>query len=621
LTPALLAATDRLAGAVAAAAETGALRIEPSHLLIALGRVPRSEAARGFADSGIPVAVFVEALRGTGDRPDGPPPTALTEASASDATREVFQVLEPGSGERELLASVLARLEPSAVELLSTYGQLDLGRWIADLSAAPEPPPDIFGADDLLTPEAFSSGARRVITTMATDAGALGHSRLTTVLLLHAMAVVPNGLVEQACHFLRHDPGALRAQIMALTGAAGRPVPAVPLTRDAVQKPLGRAFETAARSAARRHGARIAERDLLTALLDIPGSLALEIFRSAEVDTARLRRFAESYYQEAAVEESEAPKQSALPPDEALVWIRERLVGREKAVDRLEPHLETITRSMRRGLRLREQPRGTFLFCGPSGTGKTMTARVLARVLFGSEEDVLVFEMGQFNTKESINNFIGAPPGYVGYGSGKLTDGLRDNPRRVLLFDEVEKADSRVLDALLRLLDEGRINDPSGPVRDARESVVVLTSNIGAFSSVRSESAHGPRAASSLRHVMRDFFRPEFLNRIDEVILFEPFDGAQLAAIAQAGLRRQAADLREQLDVEVTWAQEVPSRVADLALTWRRDEAARGVNRFVDSIVPPLLRLMDESEAQGGRIARVRVVVEDSHLSVVDDHD
>lgn len=120
-----------------------------------------------------------------------------------------------------------------------------------------------------------------------------------------------------------------------------------------------------------------------------------------------------------------------------------------------------------------------FSLLGPTGTGKTQLGKELARYVYGSEDEMLFFEMGTFNTKESMNNFIGSPPGYVGYGEGKLTNGLRDHPECVVLFDEIEKADISVFDALLRFADEGKISDPAGPVRDGRRCIIVLTSNAG----------------------------------------------------------------------------------------------------------------------------------------------
>ncbi|NUR00941.1 MAG: AAA domain-containing protein [Streptomyces sp.] len=621
LDPALLAATDRLSGAVAAAVETGAAHVQPSHLLIALGRVPGSTAARLFGRSGIPVEAFVEALRTRSPTRGGMPPTELTDGTAAAATREVLGALPAGAGERELLAAVVPRLEPAAAVLLREYGRADLDQWVRECRAGSAPAREVFGDDGRLLLDRFSPGARRVLAAMEVTGGGPEPAPPTTALLLQAMAAVPNGLIEQGWHFLGQEVRGLRIQMMSLTGSgADVPGPGGTLSRDSVQESLARTLRKAAAVAARRGADQVAERDLLAALLDTPAGLAAGFLRGTRIDVTRLRRYAEEYYRELPARKPEAA--AHVPAlEESLDWMRERLIGREAVIDRLAPSLEMISRSLRRGLRLQDRPLGRFLFCGPSGTGKTLAARVLAKVVYGSEDDVLFFEMGQFNTKESTNHFIGAAPGYVGYGEGKLTNGLRDNPRRVLLFDEVEKADGRVLDALLRLLDEGRISDPAGPVRDARDSLIVLTSNLASADlggTAQPDGGAVPEAAARVRRIMEGFFRPEFLNRIDEVVLFEAFRQDQLEAIALGGLRRQAARVTTQLGVELCWKQETAAHIAELAMTRRPEEAARGVNRYVDGVLPPLLRLLDEADARGESVERVRIVLDGERLSVVD---
>src|SRR5207248_9239326 len=137
---------------------------------------------------------------------------------------------------------------------------------------------------------------------------------------------------------------------------------------------------------------------------------------------------------------------------------------------------------------------------------KTELAKTLAHAVYGSPENLIFLEMGQFNAPESMNIFVGAPPAYVGYGEGKLTNGLRDKPRAVVLFDEVEKAHARVLDALLRFLDEGRIDDPAGPVRDGSQCLVILTSNVGA-QQLSELGKQVDASRSNARGLMRDQLR------------------------------------------------------------------------------------------------------------------
>jgi ATP-dependent Clp protease ATP-binding subunit ClpC len=636
----LLAATRRFEVAADVTREVGAGAVGVAHTLIALARMPGGVAAGLFARQGIPPDALAAGLPGGGagrasDDASAPrlgrlPVTAGLRAAFVDAAA-IGRV-----DERVLLIALLARLEVGAVELLAGYGRVDLDGWLAELTAGRRAA-EVFGPDGALDPTAFGPGASRVLAVLATEAGALGHERYGLTLLLHALATTPGGLLEQAYHFLRRDVRALREQTLTLVGSrAGRsPAPErIPLPDEPVRQVLRRAADFAAGRPHPRGRPAIGEQDLLAALLDTPTGLATGFFRDVGIDLDRLRRFADTYYREPADPEPE--KTSVLPtPEEAVRWVRSRLIGQENVVDRLAFHIELITRSLARGFRPDDRPRAALLLCGPSGSGKTMTARLLAHVVYGSQDDVLVFEMGQFSSRESINNFIGAPPGYVGFGEGKLTNGLRDNPRRVFLFDEVEKADARVLDALLRLLDEGRISDPAGPVREAHDAVVILTTNLGAagsgaevaqpevdsvdslIGSILDEgSAADTTANARLRRVLEGFFRPEFLNRVDEVILYSPFGPTELRGIAETGLRRLAERLREQIAVDLSWTDAAATHLATIAWRGRPDEAARGVNRCVNAVVPAILRLLDEADAQGRPITAVRVAVVAGALSV-----
>jgi len=630
----LLAATRRFASAADVARELGAGTVEVAHALIALARVTGGRTADLFARAGIPPDVLATGLIGSGRADFGPDAHRHTGRAhligampASAGLREAFAAAAETDpvDERALLAALLPRLDAVTVDLLVGYGRVDLAAWQAEVDE-PARVIDVFTADGALDDEMFGPGARRVLAIMRTEAAGLGRDRCDIALLVHAMAGAPGGLLEQGFLFLRRDVRALREQTTALAGTRSRATPAGPLGYD---DPLRAALIRAAAFAAvgPDAGRAITERDLLAALLDTPSGLATGFLRDVGVDLDRLRRFADTYYREPA--DAEPGKSVEVPtPEEAVRWVRSRLIGQEGVVERLAFHIESIKRSLARGFRPEERPRAALLLCGPSGSGKTMTARLLAKVVYGSEDDVLVFEMGQFSARESINNFIGAPPGYVGFGEGKLTNGLRDNPRRVFLFDEVEKADARVLDALLRLLDEGRIGDPAGPVREAHDAVVILTTNLGAArpaahaaeddvdsvdhligSILREETDGNTAAAARLRRTMEGFFRPEFLNRVDEVILYSPFGPTELRGVAGSGLVRLAERLRAQIHVTMTWTPEVVDHIAAIAWRGRPEEAARGVNRCVNTVVPDILRTLDEADARGRPVTAVRVRV------------
>jgi ATP-dependent Clp protease ATP-binding subunit ClpC len=257
------------------------------------------------------------------------------------------------------------------------------------------------------------------------------------------------------------------------------------------------------------------------------------------------------------------------------------------------------------------RPIGVFLFCGQSGSGKTEMAKELARAVYGSEENLIFLEMGQFNSAESMNIFVGAPPGYIGYGQGKLTNGLRDKPRAVVLFDEVEKANPKVLDALLRFLDEGKIDDPAGPVRDGSQCIVILTSNVGAaeLGAMAKSLVGKPNRRTELRRALRkEFqkhkFRVEFLNRNDEVVLFRSLEKDDYVEIARRYLHKVVKRLKQerQLDVDPDpgVAQAIGTYCASI------EEGARAVKRLTQRmVVVPVARFALNHRCQPG--CRLRV--------------
>lgn len=253
-----------------------------------------------------------------------------------------------------------------------------------------------------------------------------------------------------------------------------------------------------------------------------------------------------------------------------MVELRGALVGQDDVVNLCLPYV----RRALFGFKRYGKPAAVFLFCGPSGVGKTEMAKAMARAVYGSEDHLITLEMGQFQTKESMSIFVGAPPGYVGYGEGKLTNGLRDKPRAVVLFDEVEKAHPEVFDALLRFIDEGRIDDPAGPVRDGTDCIIAMTSNVRTDSlqtlvkkgdyrankwEIRKQlrdallSLEVPRGSdSSGREPFR--FRVEFLNRVDEVILFRDLSEEDMMRIALRHLEEYQRRLWEEMQINIAYS-------------------------------------------------------------------
>ncbi len=231
--------------------------------------------------------------------------------------------------------------------------------------------------------------------------------------------------------------------------------------------------------------------------------------------------------------------------------LRERVVGQEDALQAVS----NAVRRARAGLQDPNRPMGSFLFLGPTGVGKTELCKALAEFLFDDERALLRIDMSEFMEKHSVARLIGAPPGYVGYEEGGvLTEAVRRRPYQVILFDEVEKAHPDVFNVLLQVLDDGRLTDSQGHVVDFRNTLIVLTSNLGSeYLAALPEGAPASQAREQVMQVVRATFRPEFLNRLDEIILFNRLGRAQMRDIVEIQLRRLRRLLEDRrITLEIT---------------------------------------------------------------------
>jgi ATP-dependent Clp protease ATP-binding subunit ClpB len=241
-----------------------------------------------------------------------------------------------------------------------------------------------------------------------------------------------------------------------------------------------------------------------------------------------------------------------------LIHMEERLHRRVIGQDEAIVAVSNAIRRARAGLQDPNRPLGSFLFLGPTGVGKTELARALAEFLFDDEQAMVRIDMSEYQEKHTVSRMIGAPPGYVGYEeSGQLTEAVRRRPYTVVLFDEVEKAHPEVLNVLLQLLDDGRLTDGKGRTIDFKNTVVIMTSNLGSqYISERSTGEGGAISEGTRREVMealRAHFRPEFLNRIDEIIFFHALTREDLKRIIDiqiAGLVRRLEERK--IHVELT---------------------------------------------------------------------
>jgi ATP-dependent Clp protease ATP-binding subunit ClpB len=216
--------------------------------------------------------------------------------------------------------------------------------------------------------------------------------------------------------------------------------------------------------------------------------------------------------------------------------LRHRVVGQEPAL----LAVSNAVRRARAGLQDPNRPIGSFLFLGPTGVGKTELTKALAAFLFDDDRAILRIDMSEFMEKHSVSRLIGAPPGYVGYDEGGvLTEAVRRRPYQVILFDEVEKAHEDVFNILLQVLDDGRLTDGQGRTVDFRNTIIVLTSNLGSdLLAVEQEGAITPIVQAQVMRVVREHFRPEFLNRLDEIVLFARLQRSDMAAIVKIQLAR-----------------------------------------------------------------------------------
>lgn len=295
--------------------------------------------------------------------------------------------------------------------------------------------------------------------------------------------------------------------------------------------------------------------------------------------------------------------------------LHKRVISQDDAVTAVAK----AVRRARAGLKDANRPIGSFLFLGPSGVGKTELARTLAAQLFGSADNMIRIDMSEFMEKYSVSRLVGAPPGYVGYEEGgELTDAVREKPYSVILFDEVEKASSDFFNLLLQVLDEGRLTDSKGRTIDFRNTVIIMTSNLGASHlkpsgpvmgfSTGSDSAKDREASFAVakKEIMADvkrFFRPEFLNRIDEIIVFKPLEQKDLRQIVDILLKDLTKRLGEK-GVALDWT----TAADDVLVEEGTDFAygARPLKRAIQKLVEdPIAEMILSSSVKEGNTIHV----------------
>lgn len=275
--------------------------------------------------------------------------------------------------------------------------------------------------------------------------------------------------------------------------------------------------------------------------------------------------------------ESEREKLLKLPE-----ILHRRVIGQDEGIQAVS---EAILRA-RAGLKDENRPIGSFIFLGPTGVGKTELAKALSEALFDSENNMIRIDMSEYMEKHSVSRLVGAPPGYVGYDEGgQLTEAVRRKPYSVVLFDEIEKAHPDVFNILLQLLDDGRLTDNQGRTVDFKNTIVIMTSNIGSMSlieNIRADGTIDETVKEQVKNEMKNYFRPEFLNRIDDIVVFSPLTEAQVGQIISLSLKGLEKRLADR-DISLVLSDEGRDFIAKEA--YDPNYGARPVNRYIQKYI------------------------------------
>lgn len=639
--------TDNLDEILMSAIHTQSGRVESTHFLIALAKIPGGFTRGELSRMGLTASIWESGLSSSAIKnPGSPPPLDLARNNIHESALALLDTARviceknvvPRITEPILLYSALEHITDKAA---CTYedANIDLKSWCQKLKEEYIEPPEVVVIDVFeeeshlfrlpsflekldgfkkiwlqhssninpfalaLLPvfvgiglniykesprrvilNSFSPGGKKVLRLMKSEAESLGYAKLDPRHLLLALLEYKGGATQQGIFRQGLLPKKVQEVVMlSLWNKAKKIRSEIPLDKDEkhMQPLLSYFLIKSGKLAGKDHVKKVTEAHILRSFLS-EGSMAREILEDEGVSIKSLLKLAKEFEEE----DEEEDEVLANSIDKVRQHMKEYLVGQDMVIERILPYIQR----MRFGFTTPGRPVGVFLFCGQSGSGKTEMAKQLAHAVYGSEENLIFLEMGQFKKPESMNIFVGAPPGYVGYGEGKLTNGLRDKPQAVVLFDEVEKACGEVLDTLLRFLDEGMIDDPAGPVRDGTQCMVILSSNVGAdkLSEIWEQVKDNPHWRIDVRKKLRKLFkeenfRVEFLNRVDELMLFRTLELKDYTEIARRMLKKDLERLKKERQVDVTLRDEVCKSIGlycnELA------EGARAVRRLTQRVV------------------------------------
>ena len=288
--------------------------------------------------------------------------------------------------------------------------------------------------------------------------------------------------------------------------------------------------------------------------------------------------------------------------------LHQRVVGQDEAI----VAVSKAVRRARAGLKAAGKPIGSFVFLGPTGVGKTELSKALAEAMFDDENQIIRIDMSEYMESHSVSKLIGSPPGYVGYDEGgRLTEAVRRKPYSVVLFDEIEKADAQVFNLLLQILDDGRLTDSQGRTVNFKNTIIIMTSNLGVsqlkesrglgFSETDSTGLDKERTRDIMMGALKRHFRPEFLNRIDVICVFDPLERAQIASIAEKMLGGVAKKLADQ-GITVKFGQTVIDYLAEHG--YDVEYGARPLRRLVEQKIEDSLAedILDGKIGEGSSV-------------------
>lgn len=287
--------------------------------------------------------------------------------------------------------------------------------------------------------------------------------------------------------------------------------------------------------------------------------------------------------------------------------LSKRVIGQKEAVKKVS---DAILRA-RAGIQNPNKPIGSFMFLGPTGVGKTELAKALAQILFDDDKNIIRIDMSEYMERFSVSRLIGAPPGYVGYEEGGvLTEAVRRKPYSVVLFDEIEKANPDVFNLMLQILDDGRITDSLGKTVDFKNTIIIMTSNLG--SEYMLNYRNQKELNDNMNMLLKEKFRPEFLNRLDEIIYFNPLGEEQIVDIARLMLEKLSERLKD-MNLELVVTPEAFDVITKEG--YNPEYGARPMRRYIETTVETLIaKYIIENNPKP--FSKVTLIVRDNQLAI-----